>query len=245
MTDPITDMDYPKRREQTRMLDQKLQAQVSIHLNTVRSQFRAAATLGRRVAGGTEHTTKSEAAYKKIAGQYADISVAAPFSLAAAALPDVLEISAEPLKLFPFVYRYKVGDSDVEIRRPLHWVVAYSDFPPARLRELVAAKERNAQELRRFLIQYLSVSLLVTGAAGVVGLFDSLRFPIRTELTPELGPLPLTVVTAPAGTVRPPDDVIQKVVYLSGVPVIEEVLDLDDWSVIRDPILDAFNEVIA
>jgi hypothetical protein len=77
----------------------------------------------------------------------------------------------------------------------------------------------------------------------IAELFAGLRFPIRSERIPRLGSFPLLMVLAPAGSVRPPDEVIAQVIRYSGGDAIEEVVNYDDWTNLRDPFAEQFRAI--
>ena len=74
----------------------------------------------------------------------------------------------------------------------------------------------------------------------LLSLFEDLRFPVRSEVVDEFGALPITTISAPAGSIRPPDNVVAQVCKFLGTDAAEEVADLDAWSKLPDPLEDWF-----
>jgi hypothetical protein len=74
------------------------------------------------------------------------------------------------------------------------------------------------------------------GNKVLLRLFDDLGFAVRSERLAELGGIPLTIMSCPAGSVRPPDAVIAQVCRFSGTNAIEEVVDIEGWSNLSGPL---------
>ena len=79
----------------------------------------------------------------------------------------------------------------------------------------------------------------------LLSLFEEMRFPIRSEFAAEFGALPLTIIEAPAGAIRPPDNVVAQVCKFLGTDAAEEVADLDAWNKLPDPMENWFRSEVA
>ena len=66
----------------------------------------------------------------------------------------------------------------------------------------------------------------------------------ETPLLPELGELPITFLSAPVSTIRPPDNVIIESTELSGADAFEEVINLEDVAKLRNPFKDQLEELV-
>lgn len=239
--------DNRRLQKLTKQLSQTFEKRVDTYLDSVRLMLRPSMVFGQRVAGGVkEHTKQNEEAYTQFANLYAETSAARPF--VRDTLPDIVELSASRPRLYPHSYTYRISTggttAPVQMVKGLSWVVAFNDFPPSRLRELVNMRERTdrqAQELRLHLIHHIALNVIMT-RPHVLTLFDGLRFPIRTERYHETGLLPLTILSAPGGTIRPSDAVIEELLDL-GLREIEEVLDTDVWEDLTDPLAELYTEV--
>jgi hypothetical protein len=69
----------------------------------------------------------------------------------------------------------------------------------------------------------------------VTKLLGALRYSVASEPSAEFGKLPLIYLTCPIKTILPPDDLIIQSTELSGRPVFEEVINLDDINRLTNP----------
>jgi hypothetical protein len=77
----------------------------------------------------------------------------------------------------------------------------------------------------------------------LTNIFKALRYKLSVTTQPEFGGLPLTCVSAPIFTVRPPDEVIIETTELTGSDAFEEVIDLEGLATLRDPMKDSLVEL--
>ncbi len=73
---------------------------------------------------------------------------------------------------------------------------------------------------------------------GVLKIFEGLRFRLALEKSAAFSGLPVAILHAPIGTVRPDDDVILDSTELSGMDVFEEIAAVDDIVKIPDALRD-------
>ncbi len=69
-----------------------------------------------------------------------------------------------------------------------------------------------------------------------------LCFTVSTGHLPEFGELPLTYVSAPVHTKRPPDQLMLQIAEISGSPVFEEVVRVEDIVAMKTPLKDQLLE---
>jgi len=129
------------------------------------------------------------------------------------------------------------GPRRICIRSPLSWVLIHGasiNFSQARLMAS-GATPRNESDLREFAIHALVMKLIVARSPGLVRLFSTMRLSLDTAQSPELGGLPLVRLTASVPTFRPSDAVVLGAIRMSGVPIFEELVDLEAASTLLDP----------
>lgn len=247
MPESINLDNYADLRDISRQFCGTLQSQAGGYLETTRLLFRPGAVFGPYIVGSHKDNPRDAAvAFASFKAYFAEVASAKPLLLDAA-LPDAFEIPFATPVLNPFTYSHDIstrtGPKTVTVTSPLRWVLSFPDFPLARFRELAMAPKRSAEELKPFALNYAALHFVVTRNPRLLALFEALRFPITSEKIPVLGDFPVLVLHAPAGAVRPPDDVIAQVVKYSGVDAIEEVLDYDQWAQLSDPIAEQYKPV--
>ena len=249
MADNINLDNYADLRDISRGFCANVQAQVTGHLETVRVLFRPAALFGAHLAGIHKDNPRDAALNIGQFRTYFSEAVAPkPMSLDGT-LPDPFEIDFGTPALYPFVYTHEIttrtGPKKVTVTAPLQWVLGFPNHPVSRMRELMAAPKRDTDELRKEAMHFATLSFVVAKNPKILELFAALRFPIQIERLPEFGNLPLLLMRAPAGSVRPPDDVIAQVCKYSGIDAVEEILDREAWASMKDPIGEQFAEINA
>ena len=144
------------------------------------------------------------------------------------------------LEVSPLEYTYVASangqEQEVLVRCPTQWVLSYAGLPLSRLRELLDGRRRAADELQRFVVHYLVMHAVLEYQPGLRNVLADLRFPIVTREFGEFGRLPVTCVTAPVATIRPPDEVIHRAVAISGMNAFEEFAHRPDPGAIHDPV---------
>jgi hypothetical protein len=238
---------YADLRDISRQFCASLQSQVGGHLETVRQLFRPAAVFGPYIAGSHKDAPRDAgAAMAQFKAYFAEVAPGKPISLDPA-VPDLMEIGFGTPILNPFIYSHEIttrtGPKTVAVTSPLRWVLSLPDYPLSRFVELVTAPKRSVDEIRPFALHYAVLHFVVTRNPRIQTLFEALRFPIKSERVPQLGDFPLLVVRPPAGTVRPPDDVIAQVCKYSGADAVEEILDYDQWANLEDPFAAQFRAI--
>jgi hypothetical protein len=146
------------------------------------------------------------------------------------------------VELHPWEYTLEIqapeGPRRVTVRSPLSWVLVHgAPITLAQARQMSSgAIPRNEPALRQFAIHALLMKLIVERSPGLVRLFAAMRMKLETAESPELGALPLVRVTASVPTFRPADAVIQSAIRISGVPIFEELVDLQAVTSLEDPL---------
>ncbi len=224
-------------RKITRAISDTLRGQLREHLGTLNSLLRPRAAFG-----DAGHGAGTERAFNDLVALYQTIAAAKPFLLTQE-LTRPVEMASTTLELLPVEYSYQAEGKTVVVTSPLKWVVTYSGFSPARLKELISAKTPPERELFQYAVQYAAVSVLFGARGGVPKILEALRFPLTAGKLPEFGELPVTTISAPISTVLPPDNVVIESTEFSGKNVFEEVVSLDEIPMLRDPLRDQLLEI--
>lgn len=248
MADNINLDNYADLRDISRQFCTTLQSQVSGHLETVRALFRPAAVFGPYLLGSHKDFPRDAAvAFGQFKSFFAESVGSKPLSLDPT-VPDAIEIAFGTPALSPYIYSHEIttrtGPKTVAVTSPLKWVIHFPEYSYPKFCELLAAPKRNPEEIFPFALHFAVLHFVATRNPRIQTLFEALRFPLESERIPQFGAFPLLFMNAPAGTVRPPDDVIAQVCKYSGIDAIEEVLDVEQWSNLEDPFAKQFKPVL-
>jgi len=237
-------------RKVTRAVSEYLASQLRDQLGTIAPLLRPRRLLGdyiessssEKVLDADKNFSALNEIYSKVAGK--------PFQL-----PRPLRSPIKPvglaLEVYPWEYRYVIqgsgSDKAVTITSPVRFAISYaSGLSLSRLRLGMTGKEELKQEdVREFVIRACLMVLMIKNYPGIVSLLNALRWEITTEPSPELGNLPLTILSAPLKSMRPPDDLILESTEMSGMSLFEEVVDVEGFSEIRDPLVQKVEAIIA
>lgn len=235
-------------RKLTRAIAEHLRGQMRNHLSTLAPLLRPRVVLGDYVQSSTKEMTRgADKAFKELQSLYERIAPSKPFNLPPELNPPI-EIVNTALEMTPMEYMHEARTEReskvVTVTSPLKWVLTYSGFPHARLRELASSRNRNNNELKEFILHYLVMHVVITGQPGITQILDALHFPITSERLPESGELPITCISSSISTVRPPDEVIIENTEISGMDAFEEVVVLDDITNMRSLLKDKLIEIV-
>lgn len=152
------------------------------------------------------------------------------------------------LEVYPWEYLYEVGgdaDNTITISSPVRWVLAYEH--PYTLSSLIKAKlageKPQMEETKQLIINSVTMAMMMERSEGIKKILADLRFPVSVATSQVSGDLPYVVVDAPVESYRPQDDLITTVIQLSGRPVFEELVDLDEIGAIADPLADKIRDL--
>jgi len=229
-------------RKLTRAITDVVRVQMTEYLKTLAPLLRPKAILGDYVQGGLkEPSRKSDKAFTDLQALYDTVATARPYNLPRELTPP-FSFSSPTLEITPHDYVHVIETGGVtrkiKVRRPLTWVLTYSDFPPTRLRELLDAKARSVEELQRFVLSYLVIHLAATSDPALRSIFEALHFPLTTNKQAPFGELPMTQIGIGISTMRPSDDLVIQSSELTGMDAFEEVVKVEDIAALGDPLKD-------
>lgn len=169
---------------------------------------------------------------------YNTVGADKPFGLRRELTPP-LDLPGSSVDVNPLEYSHtasaKGHSKRVTVTSPFRWVLSYSGFSLAELRTLLASVSPANDRLHAFVLHYITLKCQVDRQTPLTNVFKALRYKLNSTTQPEFGGLPLTCVSAPIFTVRPPDEVIIETTELTGSDKFEEVIDLDALSALTDP----------
>ncbi len=248
------EMDFSTRRllllrRLTRAVSESLRGQVRGYLGTLAPILRPRTVFGEHVQSNVKEVVRgSEKAFKDLQAVFDGAIREKPFNLQKG-LTAPFEVESTAIETTPFEYRHVARDStgskSIQVTSPLKWVLSYSGFGVNRLRDLLADRNRTADEVFKTVLHLALVNSVFVLQPHVVELMSALHFTVTTEKWPEFGSLPITCLTTSVSTVRPPDDVIIESTEISGSDVFEEVINTADLANIADPYRDKLHDIAA
>ena len=227
-------------RKLTRAISELLRNQMKDYLSTLAPVLRPRLVLGDYVSSGSKETAKgAEKAFKDLQTLYETVATSKPYNLPPELKPPV-EIVSTALEVIPMEYVHEARADDetkrVTVTSPLKWTLTYSGFPLAKLKAMLADRNRSNNEVQQFLLHYLVMHIVMTKQTGAMNILDALHFPVRSLTLQEFGQLPITYITAAVSTFRPSDNVIIESTEISGTPGFEEIVSIDDIVKMHDPL---------
>ena len=247
MDTPFTIERVQALRRLTRSVADLLREQVTDYLSTLSVLLRPRRVLGQYIEGSEKELVKgADRAFKELQTLYQTVARAKPFTLTRE-LGTPIAIADVSLEIHPVEYVHQVQSGEqtipVTVRCPLAWTLSYAGFSPNALPELLARRTGAHDELHAWLVNQLVLYTVAASQPGLQLVFERLHFPLSFVKEPGSGQLPLTRISSPLSTRRPPDDVILQSVELSGMDAFEEVINLDDIERIDDPLKNSLLEL--
>jgi len=241
----VTFENYPEIRDLTRKLSQDMQSRIASHLDVVKTHFRPAPVFGAHLTSGSNSSENPRAAaeaFAQLTSIYKQIAASPVFNLDTT-LPDPIDITFATPVVFPYVYLHDVttrsGPKRLTVAVPFRFVIAFPDYPFHELRSLTGSRGPK-QKLRDFVLHYAVLNQVAMQNRKLLTLFEDLRLPIRSAALDEFGPLPITTIEAPAGSIRPEDSFLLQLAKFSGSDSAEELVDVEAWNKLADPMLEWF-----
>jgi hypothetical protein len=195
-----------------------------------------------------EDVKDADRAFSELQAAYREVS-GVPFKL-----PSRLDSPIDPISTDLVLHRWEYthearGDDEsrlLSVKSPLSWILMHeAPISLSQARQmLVGGAGRSDADLKQFAINALVMKQILDRNPALTRLFEALRLKTTVVDSPETGKLPLVKLTASIPTFRPSDRVILGATRLSGIPIFEEVLDVDAVKSFPDPYRDRILELI-
>jgi hypothetical protein len=244
----LDNQEFLKLRSATEKISAELLKRVKRHLNILRPLFVPRKLLGTYVRSGTmEEVPGSDKAFAELQERFASVAQK-PFGL-----PSKLKTPLAPipnqLEAAPFQYSlHSEGSPDkaITITTSAKWLISFhSDCSLGRLKAMLAGEEpKQPEDMKQAVIHHLLPVIFLHRFNDVAGLLEDLRYVVRTEEIAELGGLPVVTLEAPLKTFLPPDDFIQQITQLSGIPAFQEIIDLEAINSLTDPLKESIKALV-
>ncbi|NOZ53870.1 MAG: hypothetical protein GXP08_12180 [Gammaproteobacteria bacterium] len=234
-------------RNASQKKSQLLEKKLNGHLVTLTPLFTPRKILGEFMESAfKDKILGAEANFKNIDEQFKDISrngfkMPMKLSTPVAGIKNTLEI-------YSWQYLYPIGgnaEQTITVSSPTRWVLCYaSGLNLSRLlKAKIEGETLRGDDVKELLLNSLVLVTLLNKFPGIKNLFEDLRFSITIEKSQVSGELPYVVLNSPLSAFRPQDDIIQTVTQLSGLPMFEELIDLDGMDNLDDPFMAAVADV--
>jgi hypothetical protein len=239
MADVVNTQKLIELRKVTRGVADLMRGELKQFLTTLMPLFQPRTLLGHYVQGaGKEPVRGADRVFKELLNAYEGVAGSKPFSLPRDLKPP-LPVDSHALEFAPLEYSHAAKGrkvtKNVTVTSPLRWVLSYSGFGPERLREALSAGDSSGATILEQVLHHVVLHVAFQ-QKGVAALFEALRLPVSTQHFPDLGNLPISVVSAAVPTVLPPDETIIESTEISGSDAFEEVVDVAAVRELKDPL---------
>jgi hypothetical protein len=235
-------------RKLTRAVSELCRSQLIDYLATLTPLLRPRSLLGSYVQGAPKETVRgAERAFKDLQAVYDAVGGSKPFNLPRDLKPPIA-VDSSVLEITPWDYVHvakgKKQTKSIVVTSPLKWVLSFSGFSLARLREGLDNADPTEFHIQEFVLNFLVLHVGTAMQKGVPQLFEALRFPVSAQYVPELGKLPITVVSCAVPTLLPPDETVIESAEISGMNAFEEVVDVEAMLALRDPMRERLADLV-
>ncbi len=237
---------------QLRLSTEKIAAALALrlrgHLTTLRPLFTPRKLLGTYIKSSSlEDVQGSDKAFARFQELYGAICEQ-PFGLPKK-LQTPLPALSNILECTPYQYTSALGGDrarGLTITAPTRFILSYqSECPLSRLRAMLSGAEgRQTEQMRQGLFAHLALVVFLEQFSSLGELLRDLRYTISREELAEFGGLPVVIVTAPLATFLPPDEFIDEITQLSGIPAFQEIISMDAVDNIPDTLRDSLRELV-
>lgn len=229
-----------KLRKSTNVISSYLEQELKLYINTLSPLFNPGLIFGEFISGSKQSVKESKTSFKKLQEVYQSLRQNKRFYDKLEELKPPMDVFASTLEFSPYEYDYQATsegeNKSIRIISPMKWVLGYKNQGITQLKELLNDRtgSRNT-EVQICVLHHLVMHSVCTKRQDIVKLLSALRFEILSEPSAEYGNLPLILVSCPIRTILPSDELIIQSTELSGSPVFEEVINLDDIDQLSDP----------
>jgi hypothetical protein len=229
-----------KLRKVTNTISTYLEQELKSNISTLSPLFHPKLVFGEHISGCKQAVKGSDASFKQLQEAYKSLQQSKTFYNKLNGLTSPIDLFGSSLELTPYKYTYKTTTNDnsktIQITSPLKWILSFKNQGSTQLRELLAEQANPRKtNIQICLLHHLALHSICTKQQNIANLLGALHFPVNIEPSAEFGNLPLVYISSSVTTTLPPDDIIIQSTELSGMPVFEEIIDLDAIEQLADP----------
>jgi hypothetical protein len=145
------------------------------------------------------------------------------------------------------IAKSSTGEKALTITSPVRWILTYeTGASPSLVRQMLEGKvERRGETLKQFVVNALTMGLLIQAYPGVGQLLNALRYHVKTETLPGFGMLPFVTVHACLDSFRPSDELLLTATAFSGVSAFVELIKADSLPSYIDPVTEQLRQMLS
>lgn len=251
MNEPFDIPKLLKLRKITKAISSYLEQELKCHIATLEPLFHPRLVLGEHISGIKQPVKGSDVTFKQLQELYKSLQQSKAFYNILEELQFPIEVFGSSLELTPYEYTYKTeatnndGNKIIRIASPLKWVLGYKNQGTSQLKELLTDPVNSRKtDIRMCVLHLLVMHSVFSKRQDLTKLLEALRFRVFSDPSTEFGKLPLVYIMSPIKTILPPDELIIQSTELSGMPVFEELIDLDAINQLTDPYKEHLLELV-
>jgi hypothetical protein len=239
----LDNKEFLQLRQTTDKIAAFLALRLKEHLTTLRPLFTPRKLLGTYVKSASlEEVAGSDKVFAKLQEMFGQLCER-PFNLPKKLQTPLTAIS-NILESTPYQYTLNLrGETakEIKITAPTRFILSYqSECPISRLRGMLSGAEGSQPEdMRQALLAHLVLVLFFQETSALAKLFEDLRYTVEIVKFDDLGGLPAVMLTAPLTTFLPPDEFIDEITQLSGIPAFQEIVAREAVDNLPDSLQDA------
>jgi len=229
-----------KLRKVTTIISANLEQELKSNITTLTPLFHPKLVFGEYISGCKQTVKGSDATFKLLQEAYKSLRQSKVFYNKLNELKSPIDVFGSTLELVPYEYSYKIttnGESKtIKIKSPLKWVIGFKNQGITQLRELLTDQASpRTSDIQTCVLHHLVLQSIYAKRKNVAKLLEALHIPVNLKTSTEFGNLPLIYISSTVTTTLPPDNIIIQSTEISGMPVFEEVIDLDVIKPLTDP----------
>lgn len=229
-----------KLRKDTNTISAYLEQELKSNITTLAPLFHPKLVFGEHISGCKQAVKSSDATFKQLQETYKSLRQSKAFYNKLNELTSPIDVFGSSLELIPYEYSYKITTNDesktVQIKSPLKWILCFKSQGINQLKDLLTEQANpRTTDIQVCVLHHLALQSIYLKRQNVTKILEALHFPVSLKTCTELGDLPLIYISSSVTTMLPPDEIIIQSTELSGMPVFEEIIDLDATKQLTDP----------
>jgi hypothetical protein len=244
--------DIPKllnHRKITNRISSYLEGELKFYTTILTPLFQPRLIFGEYINGVKQTVKGSDTSFKQLQNIYKSLQQNKLYYNRLDELKSPMDVFGTQIEFKPFEYNYTATSNGenktIRIISPLKWVLGYKNQDISQLRELITDKNNSRNsDIRVCILHHLVMHTLFSQRNDIKKLFNALRFQIYSEPLDEFGKIPFVFISCPVNTIRPEDEIIIQSTELSGAPIFEEVVNIDDIDQLSDPYKEQLTNLI-
>lgn len=231
---------FLKQRKITNRITSYLEDNLKFYTTILAPLFQPSLILGEHISGSKQTVKGSDTLFKELQDIYKSLQQNKLYHNRLDEFKSPMDVFGTQIEFTPFEYNYTASANgekkSIRIISPFKWVLAYKSQGVSQLRELINDQNNSKNsDIRVCILHHLVMYAVFSRRKDIKKLINSLRFQINSEPLEEFGKIPFVIVSCPVRTIRPDDELIIQSTELSGAPIFEEIVNIEDIEQLNDP----------